>query len=462
MLIRKSSFTMCCSLLAFGCTEPLIEQPAEQPTEQQEIVDNLVRAGFAADDIMVVGDTVYVGRDAKVSLLASREMLEEADDSTEEQYRTNNTVSPSIAKICINGATFTGVFGTALDLAIQNYDEQPLNFSMARTPSTGCSFTINAVILPGVVGGVSGFPSGGLPFGTINIGSGLASFSVDVIEHVITHEIGHTIGMRHSDFFNRSISCGGGGDNEGDGGVGAILIPGTPSGATPGGSLMNSCFSGSENGEFTSSDLTALRTLYGSAPLLGDFRAHVVDNRNFGGNIFSESFPYVIGSNCAPHFIRAGTPGAQWTSQAGGNCSFQGWLNPSNLHDCRASILAVTGGGFFGGTCLSWAYEVQNSADYSASNTVSAQVNTVNQTITVNAGQTLTVGTCGVPDSSFSGDTYLRLFDPLGGQVALNDDACGGLGSRLEFTATTSGTFSVHSGCYSSSNCSGTVAWTIQ
>src|SRR5215510_15579743 len=100
-------------------------------------------------------------------------MLQGGD--VKEQYRTTNLVSVSLTKICIDGSTFTGVFSTALDLAIQNYDEQPLTFAMARTPSTGCSFTINAVIEPGVVGGDSGFPSGGLPFGQINIGDGLAS-----------------------------------------------------------------------------------------------------------------------------------------------------------------------------------------------------------------------------------------------------------------------------------------------
>ena len=68
--------------------------------------------------------------------------------------------------------------------------------------------------------------------------------------------------FRHSDFFNRSISCGGAATNEGNGGVGAILIPGTPSGATVGGSIMNSCFRQNENGNFTASDRTALTTLY--------------------------------------------------------------------------------------------------------------------------------------------------------------------------------------------------------
>ena len=250
-------------ILAVGCIT-LVSGCAAQPDETQEIVDNLVKAGFPADDIMSVGGVVYVGRDAEVSLAASREMLQ-AGDPHKEQYRTTNLVSSSLAKICVNGSTFTGVFSTALDLAIQNYDEQPLTFAMARTPSSGCSFTINAVLQAGVVGGSSGFPSGGVPFGTINIGDGLSTFSVDTIEHVITHEIGHTIGFRHSDFFNRSISCGGTAVNEGDGGVGAILIPGTPSGATVGGSIMNSCFRTVETGEFTTTDLTALRALYFAA-----------------------------------------------------------------------------------------------------------------------------------------------------------------------------------------------------
>jgi len=44
--------------------------------------------------------------------------------------------------------------------------------------------------------------------------------------------------------------------------LGAILIPGTPSGATVGGSVMNSCFRTVEAGVFTSSDKTALGALY--------------------------------------------------------------------------------------------------------------------------------------------------------------------------------------------------------
>lgn len=241
------------SVLAFGC--------GEQPTDTQEIIDNLLQAGFPAEDITVAGEAVYVGRDAEVSLAASREMLQ-APASSKEQYRTNNLVGASVTKICVYGPAFTGVFSTALDLAIQNYADLPLTFSMARAPSTDCSFTINAVIDPNMNGGVAGFPSNGLPYGSITIGGQVSQYGVDTLEHVITHELGHTIGFRHSDYYNRATSCGIGG-NEGDAGIGAINIPGTPTTAVVGGSVMNSCFRASETGELTDSDVTAVQAMYG-------------------------------------------------------------------------------------------------------------------------------------------------------------------------------------------------------
>ena len=241
--------------LTIGCTDP-----AER-TETQEIIENLVEAGFPADDIQVVDGVVYVGRDAAVTLAASREMLE-TQGTSEEQYRTNNLVGSAVTKICINAPGFTGMFSTALDLAIQNYNDRPLSFRMVRAPSTGCSATINATINPSQNGGSAGFPSGGMPYGQIIIGGLLSNYGVDVIEHVITHELGHAIGFRHSDYYNRAISCGTGG-NEGDAGIGAVLIPGTPSTANVGGSIMNSCFRSVETGEFTGTDLVALNALYG-------------------------------------------------------------------------------------------------------------------------------------------------------------------------------------------------------
>jgi hypothetical protein len=256
MFAKAMALVVTCGALSFGCG-------AEQagPAETQEIIDNLIQVGFPADDIMVVDGAVIVGRDAEVSLAASREML--VSDAGNEQYRTTNLVGLNVRTICVDGSKYTGIFSTALDLAIENYTQLALNFDMVRTSgnAAGCDAVITARI-SGPTGGSSGFPSGGLPFNTFQIGKSLSSFDVNTIEHVITHEMGHCVGFRHSDFFNRAISCGGAASNEGDGGVGAILIQGTPSGATVGGSIMNSCFRTVENGEFTNSDVSALNALY--------------------------------------------------------------------------------------------------------------------------------------------------------------------------------------------------------
>jgi hypothetical protein len=260
MSTRTLVFAVSCSALGFGCG---IDRSSTGDT--QEIIDNLVQAGFPTDDIQVFDGKVYVGRDGEVNLQASQEMLQvDPAADGQEQYRTTNLVGTAITNICVNGAAFTGVFSTALTNAIANYNNLGLRWHMTRTSgsTTGCSATITARITTGT-GGVSGFPSGGRPFNAINIGSGLQSgFATSTVTHVITHELGHTVGFRHSDFFNRSISCGGAATNEGDGGVGAILIPGTPSGATVGGSVMNSCFRTTETGRFTSTDITALNAVY--------------------------------------------------------------------------------------------------------------------------------------------------------------------------------------------------------
>lgn len=264
MFTRAIVSAMGCAALISGC----VSDNSEDAT--QETIANLVQAGFVASDIQVVDGKVIVDNDAEVSLQASREMLE--SDSSDEQFRTNNLIggAPNSAVICVNGAAFAndGTLNEGLNLAIENYNQLFLSnisrlflFRVNGGPIPGCTHFINGVIVPGLVGGSAGFPSGGAPFGTINIGDGIIGFGIDVAEHVITHELGHCIGFRHSDFFNRSISCGVGG-NEGDAGVGANHIPGTPTNAVVGQSIMNACFRAVENGEFTGSDITAIDVLY--------------------------------------------------------------------------------------------------------------------------------------------------------------------------------------------------------
>lgn len=195
----------------------------------------------------------------------------ELGEASSELLALSNRVGPSVHNICINGTAFTGAFSTALNNAIASYDALALTFRFTRTTGStvGCNAVITARVLPDFGIG-SGFPSGGLPYNTLGLGSGFGIHNNAVLTHIITHLLGHDIGLVHSDVGPATpVSCGPdqdiipnfGGSGQGGSGVGVVIIPGTPS-PTPGGSVMNTCVPASTNGRFTSSDISGLNYYY--------------------------------------------------------------------------------------------------------------------------------------------------------------------------------------------------------
>lgn len=263
--------------VTLGCSvdpESDVELELAPEDEIAEIVENLRLAGNPEEEIDVRDDgTVVLGGDAVVSLEASREMVgheghDDEDGLELRQYRTTNLLAASVDTICIDGTAATGTLSTALDNAVANYTNLSLSFNIVRTTGmqAGCDALIDVVLIDGTSAS-SGFPAGGLPFDTVYMGDDIATtYGVAAATHVFTHEIGHTVGFRHTDYYDRSISCGVGG-NEGDAGVGVVHIAGTPATATLNGSIMNSCYNAGSTGQWTASDLTALATLYPSPVL---------------------------------------------------------------------------------------------------------------------------------------------------------------------------------------------------
>ncbi|WP_459211117.1 M57 family metalloprotease [Aquimarina rhabdastrellae] len=264
---------------SISCQKDAVTADNQELTKEvsQEILSKLSSVGVdptgAKYDVMVLpgGETreVISVSDLNFAVDELKKMADLAvmEDGLNRQYRTTNLVSSSRRTIDILGFTgsgnaLTSKMRTALQWAVNNYNR--INTTLNFRLTFGTNHTDSSIDM--VVynnnrsggGGSAGFPtSAGAPHKYIQINAGTDSFNTNVVEHVMTHEIGHSIGLRHTDYFNRNCD----GINEGDGGVGAIHIPGTPTGIDSS-SIMISCFSGNEDGEFNGNDVTALEYLY--------------------------------------------------------------------------------------------------------------------------------------------------------------------------------------------------------
>lgn len=276
------------ALLTYSCQENRsIDLAAD--VVPQEVIDKLTHMGFNPDGIEKIDEGYRIERD----IIITEEFLNSTPDRhfvpNLEQYSTDNLVNAGGGRVITiyapeetSGGGGKGKKGggsggyspamiAGLDEAISRYNAENLTISFQRvTSSSGADIVMTRLNKRderrGVLGS-AGFPtSSGDPYGEIKMSGVLESsygLSTNGIATIIAHEMGHCIGFRHTDYFDRSISCGGSPTNEGDGGVGANHIPGTPTGAdlAGNGSYMLSCTDGS-NRNFTNADKTALDYLY--------------------------------------------------------------------------------------------------------------------------------------------------------------------------------------------------------
>lgn len=235
-----------------------------------EVLAKIQALGFGTSGVvkadngwMVEGDIVL--SDELLNSVPAQSLLRIAGN---EQYRTTNLVTGLPRTITIKVVSLGAAFIAGADTAIARYNRLNLLLHFQRITSGTASITIQG-FNQGPSGGYitlgsSGFPSGGKPYSQILMNTNSAAYgsnpNVLYVGSVIQHEVGHCIGFRHTDYMNRAYSCGGSAVNEGASSVGAILIPGTPSGPDAN-SWMLACSNGG-NRTFNANDVIALNYLY--------------------------------------------------------------------------------------------------------------------------------------------------------------------------------------------------------
>jgi hypothetical protein len=208
---------------------------------------------------LVEGDIVITKED--LDQTPDRKLIRVGD---EEQYRTTNTVTGLPRNITIRvSSSLPASYVTATNAAISRYNALGLRITFSRVTSGG-NIVISAAPSGAGYLASAGFPSSsGNPYGSVLVNrSYLDTWNANTVTSIVAHEVGHCIGYRHTDYANRAYSCGGSAVNEGQAGVGAILIPGTPSTNAVAGSWMLACIGNGVNRPFISSDITALNYVY--------------------------------------------------------------------------------------------------------------------------------------------------------------------------------------------------------
>ncbi|HVI44512.1 MAG TPA: M57 family metalloprotease [Chitinophaga sp.] len=265
-LSKVSLCVLVCSMFFIACRKDEVKEDNKDKISQN-IISQIKGQGFNTNEIRRVKDGYVVEGDI---FLSDKSLSQGANGkklliAKSEQYRTNNLISISGQReITISVTNLPPAYVAAADEAIARYNALGLRLTFRRIASGGNVDIINANLGWGILGQSAGFPDAqGNPPSPIKLNASYIGNSPNqaYMATIIAHEIGHTIGLRHTDYFNRAYSCGSGG-NEGDAGVGAINIPGTPTAADPN-SWMLACVGTNVNRPFNANDIIALRYLYG-------------------------------------------------------------------------------------------------------------------------------------------------------------------------------------------------------
>jgi hypothetical protein len=262
---------VCLSMLGVSCTRETVISKSDI---SNDVMQKIAAQGFSTENVRKVDNGYLVEGD----IVLTEENLNAQSTSPSlviantEQYRTTYLVKNTVPTrtITVSVSNLPTVYSDAANNMISRYNALGLQIFFKRA-TTGTKGNIDIIGFDqGPSGGYitlgsSGFPtSSGDPYNQIKMNTNPQAYgtnpNVYYITSVLQHEIGHCIGFRHTDYFDRSLSCGGHKSNERAGSIGAVYIPGTPSGFDAE-SFMLACSNGGDR-TFNANDKIALNYLY--------------------------------------------------------------------------------------------------------------------------------------------------------------------------------------------------------
>jgi hypothetical protein len=267
-----------CVSTMYSCKKEVTSQdkPSAVPTE---LASKVAALGFDTNNIVPFGKGYIVENDIFITAEELKFGIHEGTAirvAKDEQYRTTNLVTGLPRVLTVRCDALPANIVTATDEAITRWNNIRLGLTFTRVTSGTADIVIRSTTISGgtiaFTGNslndvFSGFPSAtGNPSPFINLNTAYINSATYIpwAATIIQHEMGHTVGMRHTDYMNRAFSCGSGGA-EVDPGVGTVYIPGTPTGPEAN-SFMLACAPGSNTSRsFQPNDVLALSQLYNAS-----------------------------------------------------------------------------------------------------------------------------------------------------------------------------------------------------
>lgn len=240
---------------------------AETNAVPQEVISGIAALGFSTAGVKLHEEGYLVEDDIVITkeMLSSGTAYQLLRIAGTEQYRTTQLVTglPRIVTFSVS-QTLPARYKTAVDKVASRFNALHLKLRFVRVSSGGNIVFTKSPDAASYLAS-AGFPTNhGKPYNSVKVNYRYMdgnAWDINSVTTVLAHEVGHCIGFRHTDFADRSYSCGGPLANEGASDIGAIQIPGTPSGPDAN-SWMLACTDKNVNRPFNVNDVIALKYLY--------------------------------------------------------------------------------------------------------------------------------------------------------------------------------------------------------